>query len=220
MFYYPFDPRIHNFGNIGFKGAIHAELAPLFTKVIDYKAYNGRNIRQEIIDKLYNYSVNSEKSKNENKNENKNKNKNENNNNNEILDLCCGVGFSTAEYGIDTSPQMINKAKRLFPNKKFDIANAENYNPERQFDIVTSMFSFHEMPQSAHEKIIENSLKLAKKEIIILDISPDYESNKIMRNGEPYLLDYQNSIENTMKQYSFKSTVFIPKHVSIWNLIL
>ena len=65
-----------------------------------------------------------------------------------ILDLCCGTGISTAQYGIDTSPQMINKAKRHFPNKKFAIENAENFWKSnhleffRNLDIVTCMFAF------------------------------------------------------------------------------
>ena len=52
MFYYPYDPRIHNFGNIGLGGAIHAEFAPIFTKLIDFKAYSKRDIRKEITEKL------------------------------------------------------------------------------------------------------------------------------------------------------------------------
>lgn len=204
--YYPFNPNIHNLGNVGSGGALHAELAPLFTKMIDIKAYNGRNIRQEIIDKLENKDINRNL---------KNKNK--------ILDLCCGVGISTSQYGIDTSPQMINKAKRLYPNKKFIVENAENFWKSinldffTDIDIVTCMFAFHEMPQYAHEQIINNSLRLASKEVNIIDISPEYKSSKLMLNGEPYLLDYQKTIEKTMDKYSFKRTDYIPNHVSIWS---
>ena len=32
---YYYNPDIHNFGNIGIGGKIHAELGPLFTKIID-----------------------------------------------------------------------------------------------------------------------------------------------------------------------------------------
>jgi hypothetical protein len=39
------DPRIHTFGNAGFRGAIHAALAPVSTKVIDIVAYDGQDIR-------------------------------------------------------------------------------------------------------------------------------------------------------------------------------
>lgn len=204
MYYYPFNPNIHNLGNTGFSGAIHAEFAPIFTKLIDIRAYNGRNIRQEIIDKLENKKPNGEP-------------------NNRILDLCCGVGISTAQYGIDTSPQMINKARRQFPNKKFLVENAENFWKSNhldfftRIDIVTCMFAFHEMPEYAHEKIINNSLRLASKEVIIVDLSPEYKSSKLMRDGEPYLLDYQKTIEKTMDKYCFKGTDYIPNHVTIWK---
>ena len=202
MYYYPFNPRIHNLGNVGISGAIHAEFAPVFTKFIDIKAYGGRNIRQEIIDKLEN---------------------NDKGPKNKILDLCCGVGISTAQYGIDTSPQMINKAKRYFPKKNFLLENAENFWKSNHLDffmnidVVTCMFAFHEMPKYAHEKIINNSLRLASKEIIIVDLSPEYKSSKLMRDGEPYLLDYQKTIEKTMDNYSFKRSDYITNHVTIWN---
>lgn len=211
MHYYPFDPNIHNLGNTGFSGAFHAELAPIFNKIIDIKAYNGRNIRQEIIDKLENknYYTNLDNSNKKSKNK--------------ILDLCCGIGISTAQYGIDTSPQMINKAKRHFPNKKFIVENAENFWKSNKLefftdlDIITCMFAFHEMPEYAHEKIIDNSLRLVSKEVVIVDLSPEYKSSQLMRNGEPYLLDYQKTIEKTMDKYSFKRTDYIPNHVTIWK---
>ena len=59
---YYFDPRIHNFGNIGFGGHVHSLLAPYATKMIDEKCYHSVNIRQVILSK-YNqefYSVEQE----------------------------------------------------------------------------------------------------------------------------------------------------------------
>ena len=50
-----------------------------------------------------------------------------------------------------------------------------------------------------------------------MDISPEYKSSKLMLNGEPYLLDYQKSIEKTMDKYSFIRTDYIPNHVTIWE---
>ena len=83
---YWFNPNIHNLGNIGLGGKIHAEVAKLATITIDNLRYRGKNIRQEI----YN-SYNDEK----------------------ILDLCCGIGISTApgNIGIDTSNEMLEVAK-------------------------------------------------------------------------------------------------------------
>ena len=37
---YYYNPNIHNFGNVGFGGRIHAELAPFATKMIDTMCYN------------------------------------------------------------------------------------------------------------------------------------------------------------------------------------
>ena len=193
---YPYHPNIHNFGNVGIGGKIHAELAPLFTQLIDKKAYNGRNIRQELINSI----------------------KLRYHNNITILDFCCGTGFSTDSNGIDTSPEFINKAKRINNNnyKKFIIADAENYNPNYNVDIITCMFAFHEMPKYAHYKILDNAIKIAKKEIIILDISPKYKPSYMMRTGEPFIDEYIKTIDNTLTNYKFKKYEYIPSHVSLW----
>ena len=120
---YYYDRRIHNLGNIGFQGKIHAEGALLSTRVIDIIRYNGRNIRKEIMEPY--------------------KNKN-------VLDLCCGIGISTVENGIgvDTSFQMLKVAQRLNSNnnqnKTFYLSNAETYVSSEEIDIVTCMFAFHE----------------------------------------------------------------------------
>jgi len=214
--YYPYDNRIHNFGNVGLGGKIHAEMAPFVTRGIDKKAYGGVDIRKMVYENIpKEYS---------------------------ILDMCCGVGLSTRitsdfdrpnyTIGIDTSPQMINKARRLNQKlkngnynhnnlRKFYLGNAENYGSleKIEFDVVTCMFAFHEMPEYAHHKIINNALKIAKKEVIILDIAPNYKSNMIMRSGEPFIEEYQKSIQNTMHSYSFIEKVLFKNHAHKWKII-
>lgn len=210
--YYPYDNRIHNFGNTGLGGKIHAELAPIVTNAIDKKAYNGINIRKMVYNDIPDeYSV---------------------------LDLCCGVGLSTRvtddfdrpnyTVGIDTSPQMINKARRLNSKikndhrhlRKFFLGNSENYGKLQnlRFDVVTCMFAFHEMPEYAHHRIINNALNIAKKEVIILDIAPNYKSNMIMRSGEPFLETYKKSIQKTMEFYDFNEQVLFENHAHKWIL--
>lgn len=39
---------IHTFGNMGFGGAFHAAMAPLATKLIDLKAYDGVDVRKKV----------------------------------------------------------------------------------------------------------------------------------------------------------------------------
>lgn len=45
---YWYDQRIHTLGNIGLTGALHAALAPVSTKIIDLKAYEGIDVRRKV----------------------------------------------------------------------------------------------------------------------------------------------------------------------------
>ena len=192
---YYYNPNIHNFGNVGFRGKFHANLANQATKIIDNMRYNGKNIRKLIYEPYLK-------------------------NNKTILDLCCGIGISTppGQMGIDTSKEMLKVAKKTHPNTQFYFGNAETFRPKVKPDIVTCMFAFHEMPQYAQIRVINNGLYLAKEEFIIVDIAPNYKNkkpSKIMLSGEPYLLDYLNNIENIL--YDFEETIYIPGHVHIWK---
>ena len=212
---YPFHPRIHVLGNIGFGGTIHAKMAPYITKLIDYNAYNKRNIRNEIYKEIIK----------------------DYDNHPYILDLCCGVGLSTPDHkkciGIDTSIEMVNEAKQL--NKKYKnnyiVGNAEsiyettdfkqhfikNYNDTNftGFDIVTIFFAFHEMPQKARQDIILYHSKYAKHKLIIVDIDPNYKPSRSMVYGEPYLFDYKEHIKKDL--YFAKEDIIINNHVIMWT---
>jgi ubiquinone/menaquinone biosynthesis C-methylase UbiE len=202
---YYYDPRIHNFGNIGLGGQIHSMLAPYATKVIDNKCYNSINIRQLILSKYtQDFYKNHEKLP-------------------KIIDLCCGTGTSTAtnQLGIDSSLPMITQAKKIHNNKQakktqFIIGNAENYGKSQEFDTATLMFAFHEMPNYAHHKIIKNAKKITKHDIIIVDISPNYSPSNLMLIGEPYLLNYKATIHELLTQHKFKYLEYIPNHVGLW----
>jgi ubiquinone/menaquinone biosynthesis C-methylase UbiE len=190
---YYYNPNMHNLGNIGIGGKIHAEFGPFITKFIDNIRYEGRDIRKEILESY--------------------KNK-------KIIDLCCGTGLSTLEnsLGIDTSIEMINVARKYNKKSKFTYGNAENYGSDKEFDIATCFFSFHEMPNYAHIDIINNCMRITKEEIIIVDISPKYIPSNIMLSGEPYLLNYLNTIDNILKD--FIKTTYIENRVCIWKLKL
>ena len=191
---YYYNPNIHNFGNIGLGGKIHANLSPFATKMIDMVRYDNKDIRKELMSEYKD---------------------------NTILDLCCGTGFSTYDnaIGIDTSYEMLDIAKKLKTNKnknkKFYYGNAENYIPECDIDVVSCMFAFHEMPLFAQLNVIHNALKIANKEIVIVDISPNYTPSQIMLSGEPYLNNYLNNINDIL--YEFDETILIPNHVHIWK---
>ena len=217
---YYYDPRIHNFGNIGLGGQLHSKLAPYATKLIDDKCYNSVNIRQAILSSYYQefYKNNERLPK--------------------IIDLCCGTGTSTAanQIGIDTSEPMLSAARTTLShalkiqknsnNQKnskeitktqFIKGNAENYGQFQEFDTATLMFAFHEMPNYAHHKIIKNAKKITKHDIIIVDISPNYSPSPLMLLGEPYLLNYKATIQQLLTEQQFNYVEYIPNHVGLWT---
>jgi ubiquinone/menaquinone biosynthesis C-methylase UbiE len=201
-------------GNVGLGGQLHSLFAPYATKLIDNKCYNSVNIRQAILSN-YNQEF-------YNKYERIPK----------LIDLCCGTGTSTAtnQLGIDSSLPMISKAqaqatlsaaKQALKAKKtiktqFIIANAENYGQPQEFDTATLMFAFHEMPNYAHHKIIKNAKRITKHDIIIVDISPNYNPSKLMLYGEPYLLNYKATIHKLLEKHQFTYLEYIPNHVGLW----
>ena len=198
---YYYDVRIHNFGNIGLGGKIHSLLAPYATTMIDNKCYKSVNIRQLILSK-YNQEFYKKHEKLP-----------------KLIDLCCGTGTSTCinQLGIDTSEVMISKAQTLAKAQtQFLKGNAENYGQEGEFDTATIMFAFHEMPNYAHHKIIKNAKKITKHDILIVDISPNYNPSKLMLSGEPYLLNYKATIQELLMQHKFKYLEYIPNHVGLW----
>lgn len=196
---YAFHPKIHMLGNHGFMGKIHAEIAPLTTKLIDNIAHNGVNIRSKIIED-YGY-------------------------NNSVLDLCCGTGFSTPPHdenyyhlGIDSSKEMINKANNLWSNKNFQVGNAETFYTNSPFDIVTIYYALHEIPQEHRHIIINNAIKNARKKVIIVDICPDYNPSCLMLKGEPYIEEYLKNIDQDLKYFEKKS--IIEGRVTQWTYLL
>jgi len=202
---YYYNNRIHNFGNIGLGGQIHSLLAPYATKLIDDKCYNSVNIRQSILS-----SYNQDFYKNHERLP-------------KLIDLCCGTGSSTysGQLGIDTSQQMLSvatlkQANKISSSSQFILGNAENYGASKEFDTATLMFVFHEMPNYAHHKIIKNTKRITKHDILIVDISPNYSPSKLMLSGEPYLLNYKATIQEILTQHQFVYLEYIPNHVGIW----
>lgn len=189
---YYYNHCIHNMGNSGPMGMIHASLAPLFTKIIDKKAYNGINIRKNIYSKF---------------------------DSNNVLDLCCGTGFSTkpGTIGVDTSREMLKFANIYNPGSEYIYGNAENFGTTDIYDYVTCMFAFHEMPNKAHIKIIDNAIRIAKKKIVIVDISTSYTPSKLMLAGEPYILNYLDTIDSILSD--FNKTTLISGHVDQWEFV-
>ena len=195
-----FNPRIHNFGNSGIGGRFHAHVAKFATRVIDRVAYEGRDIRKELLQQLPTGA--------------------------RVVDFGCGVGLSTARggLGIDTSSEMLGVAKRANPRCNFLKANAVNFGNDAEFDIVTVFFLLHEAPSEGRMAVIQNAARVAADTVIIVDISPQYEPSMSMLSGEPYVLDYLASIEMEIEAVCYlegatlRTFDIIEGHVRKWQI--
>ena len=113
------DPRIHNFGNMGWRGLLHACVVPIFTHAIDRFAYSGVDARKLVHESEIPADA-------------------------EVVDLCCGVGFSTPRHGgsvtaVDASDEMLTIAKmRRGDVACFEKGNAETWGSAQCCDIVST----------------------------------------------------------------------------------
>jgi SAM-dependent methyltransferase len=171
------DPRIHNLGNVGAGGALHALLAPLATGIIDSVAYKGRDVRRELL--RAHVPAGSR-----------------------VVDLCCGVGTATVDVGVDTSPQMIEMARRIAPpTRSFEVGNAETWGDADSFDVATVFFALHEMPEAARATVVANAHRLARERVLVVDIAPGYTPSPSMLMGEPYVLDYLDKVRDELRDW-------------------
>jgi trans-aconitate methyltransferase len=201
---YPYDPRIHNFGNVGLGGKIHANLARPITKIIDHAAYDGEDVRTQIVNTLKCDAKT-------------------------ISDWCCGTGMSTdalrskfknaAIVAVDTSQEMLEVAKK-FSDATFILGDVENVRLSIPADLITIFFAFHEIPQHGRLKILKNARdNLAEGgKLLVVDIDMDYTPSKMMLSGEPYVMDYLANVREDFKMVfpSVKENVIVPGHVCQW----
>ena len=88
--------------------------------------------------------------------------------NERILDLGCGTGQLTAKIaeagaeviGIDSAPEMIEKAQQNYPELKFQIADAKNFQLSQPVDAVFSNATLHWIPEA--DEVIANINKSLK----------------------------------------------------------
>ena len=199
-----YDPRIHNWGNVGLKGMCHAVLAPLATNVIDRISYGGGTPRLDphqhcrslpVVLFLARFAVDVRQVVLEALPPGQS-----------VLDLCCGVGFSTAPgaHGVDTSPQMLSVARWRRPDCTFSFGNAETYGEKDSYDVVTVMFATHEMPVEGRRRVLHNAMRVARRSVLVVDIHPSFSealkkkpmAGKSFLSGEPYVLDYHEHVRS------------------------
>tara|TARA_B110000008_G_C16916868_1_gene543053 strand:- start:467 stop:1198 length:732 start_codon:yes stop_codon:yes gene_type:complete len=208
----PFHPSIHNFGNTGIFGRLHANSAGIATRCIDRFAYKGRNMRREVAQGIRQIKYS----------------------NTSVIDVGCGVGILTKELyksgfedvtGLDTSLEMLNTARKLSRYSPISYRCMNGVDFEKDVDLAIISMVMHEMPTTAHIAMTQNLLKCTEKrkgEVWIIDIDPVYQPSNTMLSGEPFALNYLQSVDNTLNEIAhtlekkIETFSIIPNHVRGW----
>ncbi|KAJ1635997.1 hypothetical protein T492DRAFT_962414 [Pavlovales sp. CCMP2436] len=199
---YWFDERIHNLGNVGLVGGLHAAIAPIITHVIDRLAYKNVDARRQV------HKTISAKL--------------------DVVDLACGVGFSSVKgaTGVDTSKEMLGIARLRRPDVTFVEGNAETYGADASHDVCTIMFATHEMPRDGRQRVLANAMRVARKYVLVVDICPSFRPTEVMLTGEPYVLDYLEHIDADVRlaaanrAWRTSKWHIVKGHVVMWRLDL
>ena len=94
-----------------------------------------------------------------------------------ILDIGCGlkqyfydVTKAKSRTAIDSSPKMVNMARRLYLDTNYQVASADNLPfKDKKFDVALLIGVLHHIESSKWNKILSESLRVSKDYVIILD---------------------------------------------------
>ena len=119
-----------------------------------------------------------------------------------VIDLGCGPGNSTAVLaerypnativGMDSSPDMLNKARSVLPNLEFVQADLNTYEPPKDADLLFSNAVFHWVAKDARISTMQRLLRTVKPGGILAIQMPDTDkmpTHDVMRDvarGEPW----------------------------------
>lgn len=187
----PFHPRIHNLGNVGLGGWIHARLARTATTLIDHLAYDGDNVRRQLAKRIARQMHPDVV---------------------EVLEVGCGVGTLTLElshtnrfhsiHAVDTSRQMIDVARQNVKDVHFDVMNGVDVNTCSS-DLTVASFVMHELPCDGQREVLNAMIDASRRGTVwIMDIHPTYTPSRLMLSGEPYILDYLEQFEALIEDVS------------------
>ena len=131
-----------------------------------------------------------------------------------LLDVACGTGRTLAQiaeahpelklYGLDLSPYYVQEARGTLadvPNVSLVAENAEHMPfADALFDVVTSVYLFHELPRNARRKVIAEMHRVLRPGgLLVIEDSGQYAESGELRTfldrfpedfHEPFYKDY------------------------------
>eukprot|EP00980_Cylindrotheca_fusiformis_P021391 scaffold8259_cov143-Cylindrotheca_fusiformis.AAC.9 len=247
---YWFHPKIHTLGNHGPLGSLHAIMAPLATKIIDVAAYKGENVRDAIAMGLR-AQINTPKpavvdlacgvgmsTRSLLKAFPKASKLVAVDTSAEMLHMaeeyanpksiaCKAVEMISdvlfRAHGIKYPPH--TAPENAVAPIDYRLANAEDTGLETgSFDLASIMYCFHEAPYLGRARILREAHRILAPgaTLAIVDISPSYEPIFSMLAGEPYVLEYQENIQQQLERCpgfkNFRYKEVVPGQVGLWLL--
>ena len=138
--------------------------------------------------------------------------------NKRILDIGCGLGYSTSDspgcLGVDRSKKSIKKAKKLFPEKRFRHSLKPKVLNDEKYDVVTCMFYLNELPRIVRKDTIQAAIDLAEERVVIVDIPPEYDPNNDLLKSHKHLNDYIKNCRDELSE--FNEQVYVDGLLNIW----
>jgi ubiquinone/menaquinone biosynthesis C-methylase UbiE len=130
-----------------------------------------------------------------------------------ILEIGAGVGSATIDFSksfnfeqytvLDISKDYLSVAKKRFSNLNMEFVHSSAENlpfKNEEFDLVFSVFLFHELPRSVRQKVIAEASRVLKKSGIFaiadsIQLDDEPVINKVLDNfpkdyHEPFYKDY------------------------------
>ena len=109
-------------------------------------------------------------------------------------------------------------------NSYFASVSENTQLPNETFNLVTIFYAFHEVPKEARSRIIQEARRILSLggTLAVVDISPNYQPSRYMLAGEPFVIEYQQNIDEQLANFPgfkiLKRKEIVPGHVNMWLL--
>lgn len=139
--------------------------------------------------------------------------------NSRVLNVGCGVGQDSKflkengcyVLGVDSSKEMINRAKEYAPDVKFELQDFMKLEPILKYDAVWCSRAFHHMPNIGPEKFFGQAKNLLKERgvLYLTSIASDTERGEIIKNSLVIRGLTENSFKSMILENGFEILDFI-----------